>query len=172
MERFVSTTRKPVGEGIAEPRTSGNSQGNPPSQGSTYRPSQSRPPTQPSGWTDTNGPPSHLDLATEAKVQEEKVTEIVPKTLPDPVVRHHRWGIFWWGLRYFIIIIVVGVCLAIPIIVFRNDGAFEDEMTAAEKQYNNLLYYLFWWLEITWIAYFTTDIIALMLPYAFRLGMR
>jgi hypothetical protein len=99
--------------------------------------------------------------------------------LPDPEsVQPTRWvltskrvRLFWWTLRYFLTFAIIFVALLIPIVVFNADADIADDDTLEDieaKQYKNLVYYLFLWLELSWVSYISFDVIGLALPYMFR----
>ena len=196
MEKFVSTAYQPVDDPRQQQTLT------PDQQHSllTYRPSQdSQPVTQPGGWNHQQqgwstppyaqshntqqaavpvgwSSPQHTGVTESQSVEKAPETVLERHVLPQEVVKHHRWRLFWYGVRYVIVAVVIGVILAIPIIVFRNDADVIDQVETIEevrqKQYNNLIFYLFLWLEITWVSYFLSDWVALALPYAFRLCAR
>jgi hypothetical protein len=87
---------------------------------------------------------------------------------------HRKRNFFLWGLRYAAIVIVIGMALAAPVIVFRGqlDQSEDDDDSLAQKQYENLIFYLFAWLLAAWLSGCVCDIIALNLPYIFRFVAR
>jgi len=86
----------------------------------------------------------------------------------EPEAPHVRRRLFFWALRYFIVVVVVGVGLSIPIIVTSKDEVLETDDAVAHRAGQNLIYYLFSWLLVTWLAAVISDLIALSLPYLFR----
>ena len=83
-------------------------------------------------------------------------------------LKQERWRLLAWGARYGLTIVVVGIVLAVPIIVYRNDQDLETEESIETKQYKNLIFYLFAWLEITWLSGCVADMLILAFPYLFR----
>ncbi|KAB5518871.1 hypothetical protein GE09DRAFT_977795 [Coniochaeta sp. 2T2.1] len=84
-----------------------------------------------------------------------------------------------WAARYVAVVLVVGIPLAIPIIIFRQDLdvlANVDDTTTVEsverRQYRQLVYYLFAWFETCWLGFWASDVIGLGLPYVFRFVAR
>jgi hypothetical protein len=82
------------------------------------------------------------------------------------------WPLILWGVRYAVIVIVVGITLAIPMVVFRHDQALGDDESLTDRQYRNLIYYLFAWLETTWLSGAAADMLILAFPYLFWLVSR
>ena len=74
----------------------------------------------------------------------------------------------FWAVRYIAVIIVVGVPLAIPIIVFRNDQEVYDDESIEKKQYRQLVFYLFSWLLTCWLGVWISYAMDLALPHVFR----
>ncbi|KAH8902101.1 hypothetical protein BR93DRAFT_887864 [Coniochaeta sp. PMI_546] len=77
-----------------------------------------------------------------------------------------------WAVRYAAVILVVGVPLAIPVIVFRNDQILDDDETIEQRQYRQLVFYLFAWLLTCWLGFWASDALGLALPYIFRFVAR
>jgi len=77
-----------------------------------------------------------------------------------------------WAVRYIAVVLVVGVPLAIPIIVFRNDQEVYDDESIEKKQYRQLVFYLFSWLLTCWLGFWISDALGLALPYIFRFVAR
>ncbi|KAI5459649.1 Mechanosensitive ion channel-domain-containing protein [Mariannaea sp. PMI_226] len=91
--------------------------------------------------------------------------------IPPPTAVSHRKRIGSWALSYITGVVLVGVALLIPVILFQKDSNLEgeeDDLTVEQRQYKNLVYYLFLWLFISWLALVFSDIFALFLPYLFR----
>jgi hypothetical protein len=100
-----------------------------------------------------------------------------PESVPPSrwVLTTKRSRLFWWALRYLLIFVVVFVALLVPIILFISDAGISDDDTLEDieqKQYRNLVFYLFLWLELSWVSYISFDIIGLTFPYLFRLIAR
>jgi len=81
-----------------------------------------------------------------------------------------KWAMFAWAVKYYLTIILVATVLAIPIIVFRQAQLTDDDTveSAADKQYRQLVFYLFLWLLITWLSACVSDMLILAFPYIFR----
>lgn len=77
-----------------------------------------------------------------------------------------------WAVRYVFVILVVGIPLAIPIIVFRGGQALEDGESVEHRQYRHLVFYLFSWFLTTWLGLWISHTLALALPYLFRFVAR
>lgn len=77
-----------------------------------------------------------------------------------------------WAVRYAAVILVVGVPLAIPVIVFRNDQILDDDETIEQRQYRQLVFYLFAWLLTCWLGFWASNALGLALPYIFRFVAR
>lgn len=92
-----------------------------------------------------------------------------------PTSAQKRWQLIAWGMRYALIVITVGVALAIPMIITSRDRFIELEASDAEvhaRQYANLVFYIFAWLEITWLSGCATDMFIMAMPYLFRFVAR
>jgi Sec-independent protein secretion pathway component TatC len=74
----------------------------------------------------------------------------------------------YWIARYVVILLVVGIPLAIPVIVFRHDQDLEDDLSQDTRQYRQLLFYLFAWMLTSWLGGMVSYGIASGLPYLFR----
>jgi hypothetical protein len=81
-----------------------------------------------------------------------------------------KWAMFAWAIKYFLTAILVATVLAIPIIVFRQAQLTDDDTleSAADKQYRQLVFYLFCWFLITWLSACVSDMFILLFPYIFR----
>jgi hypothetical protein len=81
-----------------------------------------------------------------------------------------RWATAAWAVKYFGIVILVAAALAIPIIVFRQSQLNEQDTpeSEADKQYRQLVFYLFSWFLITWLSACISDMFILLFPYIFR----
>jgi hypothetical protein len=82
--------------------------------------------------------------------------------------RQQRWSLLAWGVKYGLVVVLVAVILAIPIITFRSDEEIDSDESLASKQYKNLVFYLFAWLEITWLSGCVMDMFILGFPFLFR----
>ncbi|KAK1995243.1 putative serine/threonine-protein kinase [Colletotrichum falcatum] len=95
--------------------------------------------------------------------------------MPPIILAHHRRKLFWWALRYASVVVVVFVAFLIPIITLANDADIVEDSTpqAIEaKQYQNLMFYICLWLEVTWVGAVFSDLLGLGLPYLFRFMAR
>ena len=70
-------------------------------------------------------------------------------------------------IRYLTAIILIGLPLAIPVILFSGDQELQDE-TAADRQYRNLVFYIFLWLLVTWLSTCFVNIFTHIFPYIFK----
>lgn len=88
--------------------------------------------------------------------------------------RQKRLRLLFWGIRYFLIIILVIVALVVPIVLIGQDIDinFDDQASVEAKQYKNLAYYLLAWLLVTWVVTCIFDIFILAFPYLFRVIAR
>ena len=80
-----------------------------------------------------------------------------------------------WTARYIAVILVVGIPLAIPIIIFREKSDVDNAETieaVEHREYRQLVFYLFAWLETCWLGFWVSDVIGLGLPYVFRFVAR
>jgi hypothetical protein len=82
--------------------------------------------------------------------------------------REQRWSLLAWSVKYGLVVVLVAVILAIPIITFRSDEEIDSDESPASKQYKNLVFFLFAWLEITWLSGCVMDMFILGFPYLFR----
>ncbi|KAK2058302.1 putative serine/threonine-protein kinase [Colletotrichum caudatum] len=95
--------------------------------------------------------------------------------MPPIILAHHRRKLFWWALRYASIVVVVFVAFLVPVITLADDADISEESTpqAIEaKRYQNLVFYICLWLEVTWIGAVGSDLLGLGLPYLFRFMAR
>ncbi|OHW93880.1 serine threonine-protein kinase [Colletotrichum incanum] len=95
--------------------------------------------------------------------------------MPPAILAHHRRKLFWWALRYTAIVVVIFVAFLIPIITLSNDADIEEESTIESieaKQYQNLMFYICLWLEVTWVGAVVSDLLGLGFPYLFRFVAR
>ena len=111
-----------------------------------------------------------------------------PQILDKPLLDHFATGPsdrvtllagFLYVIRYFFIVAFVGMGLAVPLILYRTDKEFgyddedEDKIDAAiAKEKNNLIFYVFCWLEATWLAACVCHFASLIFPYIFFLIAR
>ena len=89
----------------------------------------------------------------------------------DPEKYHKRRRLVFWGIRYFLIVAVVSVGLAIPIIVTNNvwNYDFDNEPDLIQKYQSKIvLWNLFLWLLISWGGGVVFDILIMAFPYIFR----
>ena len=94
-----------------------------------------------------------------------------------PPMRVSKAARFWWllfAIRYFFIVAVVAIGLAVPLILYRTDKSFgfsDDDNTPSEAavavQKNNQIFYVFCWLEATWLAACVCHLAILVLPFVF-----
>ena len=74
-------------------------------------------------------------------------------------------------VRYIFIVALVGIPLLVPVILFQDDATVlldtDDPQQIAARNHNNQLFYVFLWLETTWLAAVVSNLIALALPYIF-----
>lgn len=75
---------------------------------------------------------------------------------------HHRLSAV---LRYFLVIVPVSLLLAVPLMLFYN---YQDLEGGTENKRRNLLFYLFLWLETSWLAGCVFNILISLFPYLFR----
>ncbi|KAH8893311.1 hypothetical protein GQ53DRAFT_684923 [Thozetella sp. PMI_491] len=71
-----------------------------------------------------------------------------------------------------LVVVVVGVPLSVPIILYRNDQDLEDEESIEHKQYRQLLFFLFVWILTSWLGACLSFLAATGLPYLFRFAWR
>lgn len=81
-----------------------------------------------------------------------------------------RWSTITWAVKYYLTVILVAMALAIPVIVFRTAQLTDDDTleSAEDKQYRQLVFYLFCWFLVTWLSACVTDMFILLFPYIFR----
>jgi hypothetical protein len=81
-----------------------------------------------------------------------------------------RWSTITWAVKYYLTVILVATALAIPVIVFRTAQLTDDDTleSAEDKQYRQLVFYLFCWFLVTWLSACVTDMFILLFPYIFR----
>ena len=72
-----------------------------------------------------------------------------------------------FALRYLAVVVLVGLPLALPVILFNTDQAVEGE-SAESRQYHNLVFYLFLWLLVTWLSTCIANILTHIFPYIFK----
>ena len=84
------------------------------------------------------------------------------------------WRLALYAVRYFFIVTIVGIGLAVPLVLYRTDKSFgydddDENKIAAQiaKQQNNLIFYVFCWLEATWLAACVCHLFSLLFPYVF-----
>ena len=72
-----------------------------------------------------------------------------------------------FALRYLAVVVLIGLPLAIPVILFNTDQAVEGD-SAETRQYHNLVFYLFLWLLVTWLSTCVANILTHIFPYIFK----
>jgi len=71
-------------------------------------------------------------------------------------------------IRYVAVVLLIGIPLSIPIIVFRDYAVISDDTLALSKQSQNFVYFLFAWLLITWLCAVVSNIFIRAFPHLFR----
>ncbi|KAI6467622.1 hypothetical protein MCOR17_004386 [Pyricularia oryzae] len=104
---------------------------------------------------------------------ENPVTEPEPE-LPPPVKQHQRRKMVFYALRYFLIVAVVAVLLVVPVIVKQNDAEIDltDSDAVRRLKKDQVVFWTFIWLSISWLGFVLFDLIGLALPYLFRFVAR
>jgi len=92
-----------------------------------------------------------------------------PEAFPAKPPRSFFLRQVFWALRYFSVVIVVAALLLIPVLVTRQSAIVELD---DPRSTTNLIFYLFLWLLVTWLAATLADLAALALPYVYRLLAR
>jgi hypothetical protein len=94
-----------------------------------------------------------------------------PQSVMPIKAQSRRWATIYWAVKYYLTVILVATALAIPIIVFRTAQLTDDDTleSAYDKEYRQLVFYLFCWLLITWLSACVSDMFILLFPYIFRL---
>jgi hypothetical protein len=148
-------------------------------------------PPQSRDFTDTAYRPSHLpslqppwgdhhssslpprDSREQKEGHRSPISDAVQENfLPRNVATHHRKRLLKWGIRYALVVLFIGIPLAIPVIVFRKNAVADQDTSPESEQYRNLVFYIFLWLCLSWAFAVIFDIIALAIPYLFRLIAR
>lgn len=76
---------------------------------------------------------------------------------------------FTWVVKYYLTVVLVATALAILIIVFQAQLIDNDTVeSATDKQYRQVVFYLFLWLLIIWLSACVLDMSILAFPYIFR----
>jgi hypothetical protein len=75
-----------------------------------------------------------------------------------------RFPNFVFAVRYLFVILIVGVPLAVPMIIYWNIS----ESDALENVQKNLIFYLFTWFEFSWISAIIFNLFWRAFPYIFR----
>ena len=75
-------------------------------------------------------------------------------------------------LRYLFIVAVVAVPFLVPLILYNTDATIliddpNDQNQINASNFHNQVFYIFAWLETTWLAAVASNIIVLALPYVF-----
>ena len=71
-------------------------------------------------------------------------------------------------LRYLLVVVTMGLPLAIPVMACSRYAVILDDDVAFSKQTQNLVYYIFLWLLITWLAACASNVLIRCFPYVFR----
>lgn len=87
--------------------------------------------------------------------------------LPASVKSHKRRKLIFYGLRYFLIVVIVGVLLLVPAIVRQDDADIDLNDADAVRRLKNgqVVFWTFVWLFISWLGFVLFDLIGLALPY-------
>ena len=91
--------------------------------------------------------------------------EVLPVKPPRSLLKRQ----LFWALRYFSVVIVVVALLLIPVLVTRQSAVTELD---DPRSTSNLVFYIFLWLLVTWLAGTFADLMAILLPYGYRLLAR
>ncbi|KAM7208365.1 Mechanosensitive ion channel protein 8 [Naviculisporaceae sp. PSN 640] len=115
-------------------------------------------------------PPPQVDFESKDSNASALVTD--SKTI-DYRTAEGGYGQYLWqhissNFKYFLILILVGVPLAIPIILYRDYQGSLESPIAPQDEARQLRFYVFMWLEISWIALCGSFLIGTLLPYLFR----
>jgi hypothetical protein len=89
----------------------------------------------------------------------------------DPEKYHKRKRLLLWGIRYFLIVVIVSAGLIVPIAATNNvwDNDFDDNPNLIQTyQRQIVIWNLFLWLLITWAGGVAFDIAIMAFPYMFR----
>lgn len=145
-----------------------------PSESSSYDPFQQNNPQIVVNETRSIETPNHSETNASKTVQDPIEEEGPEPPRHSAFGVHYRWQLALYFVRYVVVVAVIGIILAIPVIVFDKDQDLEDTSLEAteRRQYNNLIYYIFAWLLTTWMCAVIADLVALSLPYLFRLIAR
>jgi hypothetical protein len=85
----------------------------------------------------------------------------------------HLWQNLFWAARFSAIVLIISLALALPIIIYRKDSLLPDDVDVSqERQYAQLIYYIFAWLLTTWCGGCISYALACWLPYLFRFVSR
>ncbi|KAM7196962.1 Mechanosensitive ion channel protein 8 [Rhypophila sp. PSN 637] len=84
-----------------------------------------------------------------------------------------NYGQYLWhhissNIKYLLIGLVIGVPLSIPVIIYRDYQDILPEPIDPVAESRQFLFYLFYWLEISWIALCLSFLVGTALPYVFR----
>ena len=101
------------------------------------------------------------------------IQQVVPPLyryqMPPPGKSDQRRRIIFWAIRYSIIVVLVSIILMIPMLIFKHK--LENVATPyliASEQYQYFIYFLFSWLECTWLMGCLCDVIIMSFPYSFK----
>jgi hypothetical protein len=78
----------------------------------------------------------------------------------------------WRWIRYFLIVVMVAAAFMGPVIKFSSSEFYNDLDDPLSRQYQNLLFYTFLWLLVSWLGTVAIDLGAIALPYVFRFVIR
>ena len=82
------------------------------------------------------------------------------------------WSYAIWFAKVLTIMVPIGIALAVPVIIYRNDQEVLEDESFDAKQYRQLLFYLFKWLLATWVGGCVSFLLATGLPYLYRFAWR
>lgn len=122
------------------------------------------------------------DFDDSCKEQEDNNThEAIPGSEAKPIIdyktaegeyaQYLRSCIFPY-LKYIVVFILVGVPLAIPIIIYRDYQDLLPVPVDPDAERRQFRFYLFYWLEISWLALCLAFLLGTALPYIFRFVAR
>ncbi|KAK6217117.1 hypothetical protein QIS74_07231 [Colletotrichum tabaci] len=143
---------------------------------SPYEPSHNVPIMQqessPKRWTESKAyksVPESREIPSRDNYQ--SAQQVSQQHMPPIIVARYRRELFWWAFRYAVIAVVVFVAFLVPIIILSNDADVVEESPLERieaEQYQNLMFYICLWLEVTWLGAVGSDLLGLGLPYLFR----
>ena len=71
-------------------------------------------------------------------------------------------------IRYMAVVLLIGIPLMIPPIVFRNSAVVTGDHPTASERDHNLVFYLFAWLLTTWLCAVASNVFIRSFPHLFR----